>query len=188
MGILGPLAYILLQIAQTVFAPIPGNVVGGVGGFIFGWWGILWTVIGSAIGFWIVFVISRRFGRPLVERIIKNENLEKFDFIVGKRAPVVLFVIFLIPGLPDDIVAYIAGLTEVKIKNLVVLAILGRLPSVIVTNYIGMGLGEGSVRMVGIISAIVVLVLALIYWQRERLMNLIRKFSKDQNGSSSPNE
>ena len=188
MGILGPLAYILLQIAQTVFAPIPGNVVGGVGGFIFGWWGILWTVIGSAIGFWIVFVISRRFGRPLVERIIKNENLEKFDFIVGKRAPVVLFVIFLIPGLPDDIVAYIAGLTEVKIKNLVVLAILGRLPSVIVTNYIGMGLGEGSVRMVGIISAIVVLVLALIYWQRERLMNLIRKFSKDQNEPSSPNE
>ena len=51
-----------------------------------------------------------------------------------------------------------------------------------------MGLGEGSVRMVGIISAIVVLVLALIYWQRERLMNLIRKFSKDQNEPSSPNE
>ena len=174
-GVLAPIVYVLLQIAQTVFAPIPGNIVGGVGGFLFGWWGILWTLIGSMIGFWIVFILSRRFGRPLVEKVIQRENLEKFDFIIGKRAPVVLFVIFLIPGLPDDIVAYIAGLTEVKIKNLVLLAIIGRLPSIVVTNYIGMGLGVGNARLIGVIALGVALVLALIIWQRERIMRWIHK-------------
>ena len=174
-GVLAPIVYVLLQIAQTVFAPIPGNIVGGVGGFLFGWWGILWTLIGSMVGFWIVFILSRRFGRPLVEKVIQRENLEKFDFIIGKRAPVVLFVIFLIPGLPDDIVAYIAGLTEVKIKNLVLLAIIGRLPSIVVTNYIGMGLGVGNARLIGVIALGVALVLALIIWQRERIMRWIHR-------------
>lgn len=174
-GVLAPIVYVLLQIAQTVFAPIPGNIVGGVGGFLFGWWGILWTLIGSMIGFWIVFILSRRFGRPLVEKVIQRENLEKFDFIIGKRAPVVLFVIFLIPGLPDDIVAYIAGLTEVKIKNLVLLAIIGRLPSIVVTNYIGMGLGVGNARLIGVIALGAALVLAIIIWQRERIMRWIHK-------------
>ena len=178
------IVYVLLQIAQTVFAPIPGNVVGGIGGFLFGWWGILWTLIGSMIGFWIVFVLSRRFGRPLVEKVIQRENLEKFDFIIGKRAPVVLFVIFLIPGLPDDIVAYIAGLTEVKIKNLVLLAIIGRLPSIVVTNYIGMGLGMGNVRLIGLITLGVVLVLALIVWQRERIMRWIHKLGNSSSQDS----
>lgn len=182
-GVLAPIVYVLLQIAQTVFAPIPGNIVGGVGGFLFGWWGILWTLIGSMIGFWIVFVLSRRFGRPLVEKVIQRENLEKFDFIIGKRAPVVLFVIFLIPGLPDDIVAYIAGLTEVKIKNLVLLAIIGRLPSIVVTNYIGMGLGVGNVRLIGLITLGVALVLAVIVWQRERIMRWIHKL-----GNSTPSD
>ena len=183
-GVLAPIVYVLLQIAQTVFAPIPSNIVGGVGGFLFGWWGILWTLIGSMIGFWIVFVLSRRFGRPLVEKVIQRENLEKFDFIIGKRAPVVLFVIFLIPGLPDDIVAYIAGLTEVKIKNLVLLAIIGRLPSIVVTNYIGMGLGMGNVRLIGLITLGVVLVLALIVWQRERIMRWIHKLGNSSSQDS----
>lgn len=183
-GVLAPIVYVLLQIAQTVFAPIPGNVVGGIGGFLFGWWGTLWTLIGSMIGFWIVFVLSRRFGRPLVEKVIQRENLEKFDFIIGKRAPVVLFVIFLIPGLPDDIVAYIAGLTEVKIKNLVLLAIIGRLPSIVVTNYIGMGLGMGNVRLIGLITLGVAIVLALIVWQRERIMRWIHKLGNSSSRDS----
>ena len=34
MGFFAPLIYILLQIAQIILAPIPGQVVGGVGGFV----------------------------------------------------------------------------------------------------------------------------------------------------------
>lgn len=37
-GIFAPLLFILLQVLQTVVAPIPGQVVGSIGGFIFGPW------------------------------------------------------------------------------------------------------------------------------------------------------
>ena len=74
LGPLAPLAYIGLQILQTVVAPIPGNLVGGIGGYMFGWWGVLWTTIGATIGAAIVFWISRRYGRGIVERLVKKSH------------------------------------------------------------------------------------------------------------------
>ena len=173
LGPLGIGAYILLQISQTIVAPIPGNIVGGLGGYLFGWWGVIFTSIGAAIGAFVVFYISRRFGRRLVERFVKKEHLEKFDFVFGDRAGTILFLIYLIPGLPDDIVCYIAGLTKVPLKNLVVLFTIGRLPSVIVNNFLGAGLEQGHVGLVFGVSAVAVVLLAIIYWQQDRIIKLL---------------
>lgn len=177
-GILGPLAFVFLQILQTILAPIPGNVVGGVGGFIFGWWGILWTLIGSAIGFFIVFWLSRKFGRPLVEKLVKKESLDKFDFIAGRDAPFILFMIFLIPGLPDDVVCYLAGLTEVPIRKLMVLVLLGRLPAIVMTNYIGSGLGEESLAPVIVATVATVIIIAVVLWKKDQIMSYLRSKSQ----------
>lgn len=177
-GPLGPLIFILLQIFQTVAAPIPGNIVGGVGGFLFGWWGILWTVIGSAIGCFIVFYLSRRFGRPLVERLIKPEALDKFDFISGESAPFILFLIFLIPGLPDDVVCYVAGLTKVPIRQLMALVVIGRFPAVVVTNYIGAGLGADDLTPVIVAIVLTVILLAIIAIKRNTIIDFLQKKSQ----------
>lgn len=176
MGILGPVVYIGLQLLQTVIAPIPGGLVGTIGGLIFGWWGIIWTTIGATIGAAIVFYISRRFGRSLVEKLAKKETLDKVDFIIGKRAGLILFLIFLIPGLPDDVVCYVAGLTDVPLKRLVAVFAIGRLPAVIVNNYFGMGLnGEADIRIVGLISVAAVIILAILYKQQEKILQLLRR-------------
>ena len=174
LGPLAPLAYIVLQILQTVVAPIPGNLVGGIGGFLFGWWGILWTTIGATIGASLVFWISRKFGRGFVEKFVKKESLEKFDFVLNsRRASVILFAIFLIPGLPDDVVCYLAGLTKVPLKKLILIFAVGRLPAVIGNNYIGMGLGSGDYTLVAIFSVVAVLLLAVIYWQQDAIMRIL---------------
>lgn len=174
-GIFGPLAFILLQIVQTVAAPIPGTISGTVGGYLFGWWGILWTTIGSAIGFLIVFIISRRFGRGLVEKVVKKKYLEKFDYLAEENGSFVFFLIFLIPGLPDDIVGYIAGLTQIPIKNLLIMVIVGRMPSVIMTNMFGAGLGEDKIYPVVIIAAISAIILVIIALKRDAIMKYINK-------------
>lgn len=178
LGPLGPLAYIGLQILQTVVAPIPGNVVGAIGGLLFGWWGILWTTIGATIGATLVFWISRRFGRNLVEKVIKKESLDKFDFVIGKRASIILFLIFLIPGLPDDIVCYVAGLTDVPIKKLIVIFALGRLPSVVGNNIIGTGLSEGNIGLVVALVTVGAIIFAILYKQQENIMRLLGRQSQ----------
>jgi uncharacterized membrane protein YdjX (TVP38/TMEM64 family) len=178
-GPFAPLLYILLQVTQTVVAPIPGQIVGSVGGFIFGPWGILWTTIGTLIGCWLVFLLARRFGRPLLEKIFKKSVVAKFDFILeAKSASLILFAIFLLPGFPDDVVCYLAGLTKLSIKRLMLLVTLGRLPTIILTNYIGAGIGE-NFAMVAIAALLGVILLGIGVWQRERIMNLLKKKAVD---------
>lgn len=173
-----PFFYVMLQVLQVVVAPIPGQIVGGVGGFLFGHWGILWTTIGSLIGFWLVFSIARKFGRPLVEKIFKKPAVEKFDFIINaKGASLIIFAIFLLPGFPDDLVCYIAGLTQLSMKKLMLISILGRFPTIVLTNYIGMGL-SGNIGLVVALSLVAVLIIGLAVWQRERIMAFLKREGK----------
>ena len=173
-GPFAPLLYIIFQIVQTVVAPIPGQITGSVGGFLFGVWGILWTIIGSLIGCWIVFILSRKFGRPLLEKIFKKSVISKFDFILeAEGASLILFAIFLLPGFPDDVVCYMAGLTKVPIPKLMVIVFLGRLPTIIINNFLGAGINTNLPLVIGI-SAASVVALGLAVWQRERLMQIFK--------------
>ena len=175
MGFFAPLIYILLQIAQIILAPIPGQVVGAVGGYLFGWWGILWTLIGSTIGYLIMILISRKFGRSLIEKIFKKSAMDKFDFIFGENAAIILFLVFLLPGLPDDMVGYMAGLTDVPIKKLIILMTLGHIPTIIITNYIGMGLGESNLTPVIIVSVIVVIIFGLALLKKDSILKFLKR-------------
>ena len=175
LGFFGPLAFIFLQILQTVAAPIPGSIAGIVGGYIFGWTGIVWTIVGSGIGFLIVFWLSRRFGRSLVEKIINKKHLDKFDYLAKEKGSFIFFLIFLIPGLPDDVACYIAGLTSIPIKRLLLLAIIGRIPAVIMTNMFGAGLGEDSITPVVLIATISALILAIIAIKRDAILKYLQK-------------
>lgn len=185
LGPLAPLLYIVLQVVQVVVAPIPGQIVGGVGGFLFGHWGILWTTIGSFIGFWLVFLIARKFGRPLLEKIFKKALIDKFDFIINaKGAALIIFAIFLLPGFPDDLVCYLAGLTKLSIKKLMLISILGRFPTIVLTNYIGMGI-NGNIGLVVALSLLAVLIMGFVAWKRERILAFLKgnhsKASKSKN-------
>lgn len=174
-GAFAPLLYIMLQVLQTVVAPIPGQIVGSIGGFLFGPWGILWTSIGTLIGCWIVFKIARRFGRPLLEKLFKKSAVDKFDFIINaKSASLILFAIFLLPGFPDDIICYIAGLTNLSIKRLMAIVILGRFPVIVLTNYIGAEVGTNFV-MVALVALLAVVILGIGIWQRERIMAFLKR-------------
>lgn len=177
-GIFAPLLYILLQIVQTVVAPIPGQVVGSIGGFIFGAWGVLWTSIGTVLGCYIVFKISKRFGRPFLEKIFKKSAIERFDFIINsKSASLVLFLIYLLPGFPDDLICYLAGLTTLPVRRLMLILILGRLPVIIVTNYLGAGLTTNLSGVIAI-SIIAVILLGIGIWQHERILGALKKHSE----------
>ena len=180
-GIFAPLLYILLQITQTIAAPIPGQLVGTIGGLLFGWWGILWTVIGSAIGFFIVFVLTRKFGRPLIEKLVKKEHLDKFDFIAGKKAPIILFSIFVLPGFPDDIVCYVAGLTDIPIKQLMAMIVIGRLPAVVVTNIFGDSLGKQNFAVIATVIIVSIIMIALAAIFNKKIIEFFKKLNQEEN-------
>lgn len=174
-GIFGPLIFIFMQIIQVVVAPVPGQVAGLIGGYLFGpYLGVLYSIIGATIGFALVFAVSRKFGRPLVERFFDKKHIDKFDFITKKNGGMALFLIFLLPAFPDDLICYLAGLTKIPIRTLILISIAGRLPGYLLLSFTGNGLTFNNANMIISITTGVLIILGLGIWQRAWLYELVK--------------
>jgi len=120
--------FIGFQILQVVAAPLPGEVTGFVGGILFGpWWGVVYSTIGLAIGSWIAFLLARWLGRPIVERLVKRETIDRYDYVMKHKGLLLAFLLFLIPGFPKDILCYILGLGHMRQRDFLLISISGRL-------------------------------------------------------------
>lgn len=181
-GLFGPFVFMGLQIIQVIIAPIPGQVTGFLGGFLFGaFWGTVYSMLGAAIGFIIVFLLARKLGRPFVEYFVDAKTLKKFDYISKNNGLLVLFFMFLLPVFPDDLICYIAGLTAIPIRHLVIVSLLGRLPGFFILSLAGSGVANENYR-IAIGAAIVLLVVFVIgLWQRKRLERIVRRFGERLN-------
>lgn len=174
----GPLMFIGLQIVQVLIAPIPGTVTGFAGGYLFGTFlGTLYAIIGATIGFTIIFVLARKLGRPFVEYFVDKKHLKKFDYIAESNGTFVLFLIFLLPVFPDDIICYLAGLTNIKIRTLILISLAGRLPGYIVLSFAGSGVAESNITLVSIIVTLLLIISAIGFWQRKRLERFVKRLS-----------
>lgn len=133
-----PLAYIGLYIAQTIVAPIPGQVLNFVAGYLFGFVpGILYTWLGLTLGSITALLLARYLGRPLVQRLVAPAALAKLDRLAARRGLLFFLAVFLIPGLPDDIACFAAGLTSLPLLALIAVSAIGRLPSVVAAVWLG---------------------------------------------------
>lgn len=105
MGELGPIGFIFFQILQTVIAPIPGEVVQIAGGYIYGVpLGTLYTTAGMMLGAIIAFFFTRFFGGAFVENLLKKNSSQWMARMMdNKKISVFLFIFFIIPGLPKDL-------------------------------------------------------------------------------------
>jgi uncharacterized membrane protein YdjX (TVP38/TMEM64 family) len=66
-GVWAPAVFVVLQALQVVFAPIPGELTGIAGGFIFGTWlAVLYSTVGLTLGSLGAFLAARVMGQPLV--------------------------------------------------------------------------------------------------------------------------
>ncbi|TYB30296.1 MAG: TVP38/TMEM64 family protein [Candidatus Mcinerneyibacterium aminivorans] len=130
--------YVVLIIVQVLISLIPGQIFGLAGGFLYGpLLGTIYSMIGLLFGSSIAFLLSRKLGRPFVENVVKKEKIEKYDSFVLKNGKLTLFLIFLFPALPDDLICFIAGISRIKFKNFILITFLGRLPGFLVLNFIG---------------------------------------------------
>jgi len=72
----------LLQALQVVVSPIPGELTGVVGGYVYGVkFGFVASTLGLTLGSWVAFELASIFGRPLVEKFVAKKVLEKFHFL-----------------------------------------------------------------------------------------------------------
>ena len=177
---LGPLSFIgfiILQAAQVIISPIPGEVTGLIGGFLYG--KVLGTVIstiGLTIGSMAAFGLSRYFGRPFTDKFVKKETMDRYDYLLHHKGAFLVFLLFLIPGFPKDLLCYVLGLGHLGTKEFLVISTLGRFMGTVLLAFGGDYIRHHQYFRFSILAgiAIVLVLLAMIY--RDKIEKFLRKF------------
>ena len=136
-------AYTGMVFLQVLVAIIPGEPLEIAGGYAFGAvWGTLLCLLGAFLGSVAVFAVVRKWGVPLVEVFFPREKLEKLSFLkTSPKRTALLWLVFTVPGTPKDLLCYFAGLMELKWPSWLLIASLGRLPSIVTSTVGGNALG-----------------------------------------------
>lgn len=170
---LGPakfLVFVLLQITQVVFAPLPGEATGILGGYFFGfYWGVVLSTIGLTIGSFIAFALSRAFGRPLVEKVVDQAVLAKFDYLLEHKGVFVAFMLFLVPGFPKDYLCFILGLGHLTTIEFIAVSTVGRLFGTILLTLSGGFIEGGEYGKLLVLLGVAVAATVTAYFFRDRI-------------------
>ena len=178
-GVKAPIAFILIQVIQVVVFVIPGEVPQIAGGYLFGMWhGILYSTLGILAGSSFNFFLARWLGVPFVRTLFRREQVEKLERIAhSSRAQIAFFLLFVIPGIPKDVLCYVAGISPLRYLAFVGISTIGRLPGII--GSAGMGEAAAAQRWVLALAifggATVLFVLGLLF--RDGVHRFIERFA-----------
>lgn len=135
-----------VQFLQIFIALIPGEFVEVGLGLAFGY--IEGTIIcyaGITAASALIFLFVKKFGLRVVGLFVEPEKINRLKFINSEeRLYTLVFLLFLIPGTPKDLLTYIVPLTRIKLTEFLVITLIARLPSVMSSIIGGDFFGNGK--------------------------------------------
>ena len=132
------LVFFLIQLSSVILAPIPSNITAAAGGVLFGAMPAFLLTAGAVIlGSAIVFQLARALGRPFAEGFITRRNLEEYSEVIRRKRDPFLFLAFLFPFFPDDLLCIMAGLTDIPFRRFLLLVVLARPWGLLVSCAVG---------------------------------------------------
>ncbi|MCE5333391.1 MAG: TVP38/TMEM64 family protein [Desulfobacteraceae bacterium] len=178
---LGPikfLGFIVLQAAQVVLAPVPGEVTGIIGGYFFGiFWGIILSTLGLTIGSFAAFMLARIFGRPLVEKVVDRKVLDRFNFLLDRKGASLVFILFLIPGVPKDYLCFILGLGHLSSLEFLALSSVGRVFGTILLTLSGGYLRYQEYGKLAVVVGVAVALSVTAFLLRKKIDQFFKSFN-----------
>lgn len=150
---------VLAVVAQILVAFLPGEPIEILAGVVFGsWLGLLLCLLGAFLGSVLVYVLVKRMGLLLVRKLFKQQELGKLHFLKKEsHLFATLFTIFLIPGVPKDLLTYVMPLTSLSFGQFLLVTTIARIPSIITST-----IGGDLVAKQNYIPATIVFVLTMI--------------------------
>jgi len=166
------------QIVQIVIAVLPGQAVEFATGFMFPFWeGLIIMVLGSLIGSAICYWLARILGANMINFLFGEGKVGKvLQKIESKKGYLGIFIIYLIPGVPKDVLNYVAGLTDMEFLPFLIMSNAARIPAVSVTLLVGTHTFNGEWTLVAILIGAVLVLCLVGYIFRNRISDIFDKF------------
>ncbi|MBC2579939.1 TVP38/TMEM64 family protein [Clostridium sp. DJ247] len=177
------LAFIMLQVIQVIAFFIPGEIVQIAGGYIYGTLvGSLLSIIGITMGSIAGYGISNYYGKPLISKIISKRDMKFFQRILNMGSiNYIVFLLYLIPGIPKDVLSYICGVSSISFRNFFVYSTLGRLPGIFISAYFGAKIDSNNTSILIIIAISMTILFILGVFKGEKIIKVIVRDVQTEN-------
>jgi uncharacterized membrane protein YdjX (TVP38/TMEM64 family) len=177
-----PAAFVLLQVLQVVVFVLPGEITQIAGGWLFGFgWGSVLSVTGILVGSSVAFGLTRWLGVTFVHRIAGPGAVARFDTLMASPKLVgSVFLLFLIPGIPKDVLCYVAGLSRLRFLPFLVISSLARLPGILGSSLMGKALVDQNWHLLAGVAGAALVLFGLGWWFRESIFAFIERFALTQ--------
>lgn len=129
--------YIIIQVLGIVIAPIGGFFIQvGLFAVLPPIQALLLIYFVTTPAFFINFYLARKYGKPIVTKLIGGHAMDTVNTYVDEIGPIMLVVIKLFQGGVFDYISYAAGLTNFKSSVFFLINVFGGLPGIIVSYII----------------------------------------------------
>ncbi|HVQ76812.1 MAG TPA: TVP38/TMEM64 family protein [Candidatus Binatia bacterium] len=170
-GVLAPVVFIVIQGLQVLISPIPGEVTGFLGGYLFGLWpGFIYSSVGLTLGSLAAFGVGRWLGARFVRNLVRKKHWDRLGFIVEAEGAILCFIIYLIPGFPKDIVCYLFGISPMPLWVFALVSSAGRIPGTWVLSAQGARTATGHYWQAILLMAVVAAIALPLYYYRHQIM------------------
>jgi len=137
LGRWAPPVSILLMIAQALVAPVPLSVIALANGLAFGViGGTLLSMLGYLVAAWLSFGLARVFGQGLVSRFMGETRIPVWHWL-DKYGIWALFLVRLLPGMPSDLMSFVAGMSRMRLMPYTWVTLVGFFPQAFLYALVG---------------------------------------------------
>ena len=177
VGIWGWLAMLGAQILQVVIAFIPGEPVELIAGALYGSvGGLVLCLVGCIFASSMIFLLSKRLGKSILDTLFGADKVKDWKWLYdSERLDLVVFLLFLIPGTPKDMLTYVVGVTQMRLSKFLLLSTFARIPSVISSTMIGASLRHGNWQMTLLVFLVTAVLGVVGITSKERVLAFCRK-------------
>lgn len=157
MGPSGILLFAGMIILQVIVAVIPGGPFQVAAGYAFGvLGGSLLCDLATTVGSVLVFLLTRRYGRRFIELFFSDRDIDSVQLLkMDERKDLLIFLLFLVPGTPKDLLSYLVGLTDMPLRRWILIAAVGRFPAILLSAMSGSAVSTGKYREAAIVMALI---------------------------------
>ncbi len=167
--------YLGAELLQILISILPGQVFQFAAGYLFGFIpGLIYTAIGAVIGTIVTFCLARVLGTDAVHLMLGKERTDHFIRLLNSRkAYLITFLIYLIPGVPKDTVCYIAGVSEMKMIPFVIISVVGRMPAMAASIVFGAMYMKQNYTGMAIVAVVVCVIVFICIIRRKDIMKRV---------------
>lgn len=170
LGVLAPIAYVAAVTVEVVVAPLPGLALYAPGGLIFGgFWGGLLSLIGNVFGAGIAFGLARTLGQEAASRYLESSALAATERKLAARGTWIVFLLRVNPLTSSDLVSYAAGLSSIRLRDLLIGTAAGMAPLCWIQAYAASSLVEAFPWLIEPLLALALAYVIAAVWLLRRL-------------------